>query len=306
MGKIAFLFAGQGAQAPGMGQSLYQNCAAARAVFDTAEAALPGLQAMCFSGTSETLVQTINTQPCVYTVALAAASALQAQGVTPNGVEGFSLGEVAALCFAGAFSQAQGIRLVCRRAQLMQQASQQQPGCMYAVLRLSDAQVEEICTTITGAYPVNYNADGQLVVACTQAAAPQFEALLSTMGARARRLAVSGGFHSPMMQAAAQSFLTELNAAAIAPPALPVYANAIAAPYPTLPKEIAALLAQQMQSPVLFKQSIAQMCADGFDTFIEVGPGKTLTGLVKRIAPQAVALSVQTAEDVKAVAFSLA
>ena len=299
MGKIAFLFAGQGAQSPGMGRSLAELGGEAARVFEAAESVRPGLTKMCFEGTKEDLAQTINTQPAVFTVDLAAAMALAERGIEPDGVAGFSLGEMAALTFACAFTMEQGFSLVCRRAEWMQLANERNPGGMAAVMRLDDAQVEQLCRNFHEIYPVNYNSDGQLVVAGSTEELPAFCAAVKMAGGVAKPLAVSGGFHSPYMFEAAESMRVLLEQQDISQPDIPVYANLTARPYGDEP---AQTLADQMQNPVLWKQCIRQMAQDGFDTFIEVGPGKTLTGLVKRILPDALALSVQSAEDLALVA----
>ena len=161
MGKVAFLFAGQGAQHPGMCADLIESEAAARAVFDAADAVRPGTTEQCLSGTKEELSQTINTQPCVFAADLACARALEARGVTPDVVAGFSLGEVAALTFAGAYTDEQGFELVCHRAELMADAAEKNPGAMRAVVKLDSATVERLAAEAAGedgaCWPVNYN-----------------------------------------------------------------------------------------------------------------------------------------------------
>ncbi len=290
MGAVAFLFAGQGAQYPGMGEALSQCSKAARAVFDGADTLRPGTSAQCFTGTKETLSQTANTQPCVFSVDLAAACALQEAGITPEAVCGFSLGEVAALTFAGAFSHADGFRLILRRADAMQRAAEQRKGGMAAVLKLSNEAVEALCAFHPGVYPVNYNCPGQLVVAGEQEALTAFCAAAQAAGGRTMPLAVNGAFHSPYMAAAAEEFFQLLSDFSFQTPSCPVYANVTAAPY--APPYV-RLLARQIAEPVRFEQSIRAMAAAGIDTFVEVGPGKTLTGLVKKTLPEAEAYNVQ-------------
>ena len=294
MGKVAFLFAGQGAQYPGIGESLSNASAAAKAVFDTADAVRPGTSTQCFSGTKEELTQTHNTQPCVYCVDLAAARALEEAGVHADGVAGFSLGEVAALTFAGAFaSDEAGFSLVIERGRLMEQANDRHPGAMAAVLKLKNEEVEAICAKFEHIWPVNYNCPGQLVAAGEREEIDPFCKAVSEAGGRAKKLAVGGGFHSPLMHEASASLEAVLEKMEMHQPRIPVYANFTSKPDA---EPFKATLARQMENPVRWQQTISQMMEDGFDTFIEVGPGKTLSGLVKRIAPDAKILRVEDAQ----------
>lgn len=284
MGAVAFVFAGQGAQYPGMGRELCEISAAAKAVFDLADSIRPGTAAQCFDGTQGELSETVNTQPCVYCADLAAALALRQAGIAPAAVAGFSLGEVAALTFAGVFSQEDGFRFVCERAKLMQQAAQRQESCMAAVLKLSAREVEAICEKFSASYPVNYNCPGQTVVALAKPLLPQFTAEVQAAGGRAVPLAVSGGFHSPFMSQAAAGLLPVLEQIPMNRPRLPVYANTTAAPYP---KEMRETLASQVDHPVQWQKTVEAMISDGIGTFLEVGPGRTLSGLIKKISPAA-------------------
>lgn len=297
MGKLALLFAGQGAQAPGMGYSLYQLGGEAAQVFEATEAARPGTKADCFEGTKERLAVTEVTQPCVFTVDMAAAAALGAAGLRPDGVAGFSLGELAALTFAGAFPLSEGLRLVCRRGAVMQDAAEKNPGAMAAVMKLEDARVEALCQGFEGLWPVNYNCPGQLVVAGKAEKLDDFCAAVKAAGGLAKRLPVGGAFHTPLMEAASMAFSRELDDSEMAPPALPVYANLTALPYEE--PMLRATLAAQIQRPVRFAQSLRAMAEDGFDRFVEVGPGKALSGFVKRTLPDATVLNVQDAESLQ-------
>ena len=155
MGKIAFVFSGQGAQYSGMGKALYASSPAAKAVFDMADSLRPGTARQCFEGSMEELTQTVNTQPCVFAVDLAAARALAERGIQPDCVAGFSLGEIAALAFAGVLSDEEAFRLVCKRGELMDKAARENPGAMVAVLKLTSAQTEELCQRFEKTYPVN-------------------------------------------------------------------------------------------------------------------------------------------------------
>ncbi len=297
MGKIAFLFAGQGAQAPGMGESLRAASTAAAKVFGNADILRPGTKDDCFFSTPARLAETDVTQPCVFAVDMAAAEALAAKGVTPDGVAGFSLGEVAALCFAGAFPFDDAFRLVCLRGQLMRAAQEENPGSMAAVMKLPDAAVEDLCKQFKQVYPVNYNCEGQLVVAGQVDEMPAFCDAVKAAGGMARPLAVGGAFHSPFMEAASEKFHAALHDTGMATPRISVYANLTAAPY-AHPYD--NTLADQMKSPVRWRATIENMAADGYDTFIEVGPGKTLTGLAKRIVPDATLANVSDADSLAA------
>lgn len=292
MGKIAFLFAGQGAQYPGMGKSLTEISPKAASMFELADSIRPGTSRQCFEGDPAELTQTANTQPCVFTVDLAAAYALEEAGVHADVAAGFSLGEMAALTFAGSFSEKDGFSLVCRRGELMQEAAQEHPSAMAAVLKLKDETVEQLCAGFPDVYPVNYNCPGQLVVAGGTEHLDQFCELAAEAGGRAKKLAVGGGFHSPFMEQAASAYLQELLRIGVKLPQIPVYGNRTAAPYE---ENRETMLAEQMKNPVLWTKTVERMAADGVDTFVEVGPGKTLSGLVKRILPHAAVYRVEDA-----------
>lgn len=298
MEKIAFVFAGQGAQYPGMGRSLCEVSEAAAEVFRLADSIRPGTSQQCVTGTKEELCITSNTQPCLYAVDLAAAEALRECGIVPEAAAGFSLGEAAALTFSGAFSPEDGFRLVCRRGELMGEAAEKTPGSMAAVLKLGNETVEELCARFERMYPVNYNCAGQLVVAGAKEEMPAFCEAVAETGGKARVLAVGGGFHSPFMEEASRRFAEALEETEMKKPQIPVYANRTAAPYGENGR---SLFAEQMRCPVLWQQTVEQMAKDGVTAFIEVGPGKTLSGLIRRILPDAAVYQVQDAEGLQAV-----
>ncbi|WP_138295452.1 MULTISPECIES: ACP S-malonyltransferase [unclassified Clostridium] len=304
MGKIAFVFAGQGAQYTGMGQSLYACSPAAKEVFDRAEAIRPGTIRQCFEGDKETLGQTINTQPCLFTVDYACAAAAKEAGISPQGAAGFSLGEVAAVAYCGVLDFKAAFRLVCRRAELMDDCAKQNPGAMAAILRLTPEQVTDACEGFDAVFPVNYNSPQQTVVS---GSAQQLEAYIekvTALGGRAMKLPVSGGFHSPFMAQAAKGLASYMAELEMAEPALPLYANYDAAPY--CAARAKELLALQVQSPVRWQKTVENMVAEGFDTFVEVGAGKTLCGLIRKIAPQVQVYQVENEQTLLAAGQALA
>lgn len=296
MGKIAFVFSGQGAQYPGMGESLCQESAAARAVFEMADAIRPGTSEQCFHGTKEDLTSTQNTQPDMFAVELAAAAALEEAGVQPSCLAGFSLGEISALAFSGAVSREDGFSLVCRRGELMADAAAQVEAGMVAVVKLPPQKVEELCQGFEQVYPVNYNSPAQTVVSGRADQMEPFKAAVKAAGGRALPLKVRGGFHSPFMASAAQGFAQVLAACEVGQPQLPLYANRTGEVYAGDPK---ALLSQQIASPVRWETIVRNMIAAGADTFVEIGPGQTLCGLIGKIDKNVKTYALSGKEDLE-------
>ena len=295
--NVAFLFAGQGSQKPGMGQALYEASPAARAVFDAVEEVRPGTREQCFSGTKEELSLTINTQPCVFAVDLACACALRERGVVPAAVAGHSLGEVAALAFAGAFDTVAATRLVSERARLMTACCEEHPGAMRAVLKLAAKAGE--------AWPVNYNSPLQTVVAGSPEACEKLDALVREAHGRSMAVAVSGAFHSPYMAAATDGLAAYLEANQLQVPVLPTWANLTGAPYGDASAEVAKTLSAQVSHPVRWVDELLGMQAAGIDTFVEVGPGHTLTGLVKRTLEGVTTYNVENPDQLEEVVRAL-
>lgn len=302
MSKIAFVFSGQGAQAPGMGKELYDCSPAAKAVFDLADSIRPGTSQQCFEGTQEELNVTINTQPCLFACDLAAAKAAQERGIQPDCAAGFSLGEAAAVAFSGMLTEAEAFSMVCKRAELMNEAAQKNPGAMAAVMKLSPQQVETLCGPIENAWPVNYNSPKQTVVAASADTIDQVVAAASAQRGRAVKLAVSGAFHSPLMHSAADGLREYLASVSLREERLPVYANLTAEPYGEDKKET---MAAQCENPVRWQKTIENMIANGVDTFIEVGVGKTLAGLIKKINPEVTVYQIENKEGLDAAAEAL-
>lgn len=287
MKKTAFLFAGQGAQYPGMGRALYEASPAARAVFHMGETLRPGTLATCFEGDAETLSLTQNTQPCLFLCDLASAVAAEEAGVTPSFAAGFSLGEIAALAFAGVLSHEDAFTLVCRRGEAMAACAAAHPGGMAAVLKLEDRAVEALCESHGEVWPVNYNAPGQVACAGAARELEPFMASVKAAGGRALRLNVSGAFHTPYMAEASRVLAHTLEGMELHPPRIPLYANVTAAPYPAHREGMVALITEQVCHSVRWRQSVEALAAAGAEVFLEVGAGKTLSGLVTRTLPAA-------------------
>ncbi len=280
MGRIAFVFSGQGDQFPGMGRELYDQFPVAREIYQLCDGIRPGTSEQCFGGTEEELRETRNTQPCLFATELAAAEVLAERGIRPEAVAGFSLGEVVAATYAGLFGREAGFKLVCKRGELMQEAADAADTSMAAVVKLDNATVREICARYTDVYPVNFNCPGQVSVAGLADQMADFAAAVKAAGGRALPIKVKGGFHSPFMNGAAEAFGRELAEVDFGEPSVVLYSNKTASPYGGDP---AGLLAEQICSPVLWEEIIRNMISSGIDTFIEIGPGKTLKNMIGKI-----------------------
>lgn len=294
MGRLAFVFSGQGSQYTGMGKSLCEASPAAAAIFEMADALRPGTSAQCFCAGKEVLSQTVNTQPCVFSVDLAAAAALKEQGIVPQYLAGFSLGEVPALAFGGYLSYEEAFSYVCRRGEAMDKCAGAEKGAMLAVLGMDTSAVETLCQAVGGAWPVNYNCPGQTVVACREENADALSAAIKVQKGRAMKLAVSGAFHSPLMEGAAEELGRAYETLTLKPPQIPVISNLTAQPYRGAEQMFA-----QVHSPVRWQETIEYLIDQGVDTFVEVGPGKPLSGLIAKIAKDVTALHVEDGETLR-------
>lgn len=284
--KKAYVFPGQGAQFSGMGKDLYENNEEARALFEKANEILGfRITDIMFEGSSEDLRQTNVTQPAVFLHSVVLAKVL---GIEPLAVAGHSLGEFSALVVAGALSFEEGLQLVAKRAAAMQKACEVEQGAMAAVLRLPDSTIEEVCESVDGVVvAANYNCPGQLVISGAVDAVNEACAKLKEAGARrALMLPVGGAFHSPLMEPARKELAEAIEMADFKTPICPIYQNVDALPH-TLPEEIKANLIAQLTAPVRWTQIVEKMTADGISSFVELGPGEVLQGLISKISSDA-------------------
>ena len=294
MAKIGIIFPGQGAQYPGMGEKLYEAYPEIRELYENAEKIFPGITEISFHGTADDLKKTENTQPALYLAELSAALILKKNGIEASALAGFSLGEIPALSFGGAFDYIEGFRFVCKRGEFMSA----DPGvetAMAAVLKLDGETVEKICASHSGLYPVNYNCPGQITVSGTKEALNDAKAEFTEAGGRVIPLAVSGAFHSPFMDKASEEFGAFLNTCDIKSPVTTVYANRNAAPY----ENVVETMQAQINHPVLWEKTVRAMAESGIDTFIEVGPGQTLSKFVQKTVPGAKTYHAETPEEIE-------
>lgn len=286
----AFLFPGQGAQTVGMAKDLVAGLPAARRLFDLAAEILGySLIDVCVNGPVEKLNSTVISQPAIFVASLAALEKLRSD--TPQAEQdvlataGLSLGEYTALVFAGALSFEDGLRLVQQRGQAMQEAADATPSAMCSILLLDAAKVEELCARARGAGRIelaNLLCPGNIAVSGDKAAIEEMEKLATEAGAKAVRLAVAGAFHTEIMKPADQKLAAALEKASLQTARLPVWSNVDAQPH-TQPAEFRSLLVRQVLSPVLWEKTIRNLLASGVTRFFEIGPGRVLAGLLKRI-----------------------
>ena len=300
---VAFLFPGQGAQTVGMGKDLYDAVPAAKAIFDEADQALGfPLSQLCFEGPMETLTQTINTQPAILTASVAAfeaaRDALQAKGLTPAYTAGHSLGEYSSLVAAGSMTFTDAVKLVRERGRLMQAAGDEREGAMAAVMGMPEDQLQAICEA-NGVDMANLNSAEQIVISGSKEGIEAAQKAAEEGGARrVVPLTVSAAFHSSLMDPAVPGMRTALESASISAPTYPVIGNVTAQPLETA-DEITDELARQIRSSVQWFRTVEYLRDNGVTMFVEIGPGKVLTGLVKRTFDEAEVMNIGTLEELE-------
>jgi [acyl-carrier-protein] S-malonyltransferase len=308
MNKIALLFAGQGAQAPGMGKDLAGNFPSAKTWFERGNQALGyDLAALCFGGPEAELTKTEHAQPGIYLVSWAAFQLLReaAPGLEFGAAAGLSLGEFTALTAAGTLSFEDGLRIVRQRGRFMQEACDATRGGMAAVIGLDEVPMREVCAE-AGVTLANSNCPGQLVISGETGGIARACEMAKAKGARrALPLTVAGAYHSPLMASAQPKLEAELARVRVVAPTVPVISNVTARPHEG-PDSIRAKLVEQVTSPVRWEESMRYLLAQGFDCFIELGPGTALSGFMKRIDKDALICNVGDASSLAKTADILA
>lgn len=310
MGKVAFVFPGQGAQSVGMGKDFYDAVPASRRIFESADEVLGfPMTNMIFEGPDSELKKTFNTQPALMTASVAAFEAVREQGVTPHFVAGHSLGEYSALVASGVLSFEDAVGTVRARGEFMEQAVPGGQGAMAAVLGAEREALAELCRSITAEGHLvelaNLNCPGQIVVSGSkEGVALVGERVKEAGGKRAIPLEVSGPFHSSLMKSAAEKLGGKLQPLHFSEPAIPVIANVTARPAASA-EEIRGLLVEQVYSPVLWEDTVTYLISQGVDTFVEIGPGNVLTGLIKKTDKSVKLINVSSLDSLETLKASL-
>ena len=299
MSKIAFCFPGQGSLEPGMGRDIAEAVPEAMEVFERAsEASGLDLKRLCFDSPLEDMVDTEVQQPALVAASLAILAAIRARGLEPDYVVGHSVGEFAALAATSALGTEEAVELVRERGLAMAEAARQHPGSMAAILGLEDEVVEMLCRKIIGVWPANYNCPGQVVVSGEDAAVDECCSEAELEGARrAIKLKVSGAFHSPLVARAADRLRPALERVRFSEPIAPFMSTVTAKIEPA--QRMGTLLVDQLTAPVRFTHATSELMREGVRTFVEVGPGNVLSGLVKRIDRGVKAVSVNNLASLK-------
>jgi [acyl-carrier-protein] S-malonyltransferase len=299
MSKVAFMFPGQGSFEAGMGRDVALAVPEAMAVFDAGSVASGlDLKQLCFEGTAEQLVETELQQPALVATSLALNAALRARGINPDFVVGHSVGEFAALSAAESITPAAAIALVRERGLAMAAAARERPGSMAAILGLADEVVEALCARIANVWPANYNCPGQIVISGQSPSVDECCSEAEREGARRTvKLRVSGAFHSPLVAKAADRLRPALERVKFHEPLSPFMSTVTAKIEPA--QRVAALLVDQLTGPVRFTQAATELIRSGATTFVEVGPGNVLSGLVKRIDRGVKTMSVNSIESLE-------
>jgi len=305
MGKIAFIFSGQGAQYAGMGKELYENIQVCRDIYDKADEALGfSISKLCFEGPEEELNRTENTQPAILTMSIAAMKALEENGITPDVTAGLSLGEYSALVCSGVFDFTDAVKLIKKRGRFMQEAVPLGVGAMAAIIGMQEDALRKVLEESSFAGIVqaaNLNCPGQIVIAGEAKAVETAVEKAKAAGAlKAVMLNVSGPFHTTMMEPAALKLEKELESVPVNDIKIPVITN-VTGEFVENASEIRGILKKQVMSPVLWEKTINTMIDFGVDTFIEIGPGKTLCGFVKKVNRKLTTLNVEDLDSLNKV-----
>lgn len=302
MNKIAFMFPGQGAQYVGMGKELYDNIPRCKEIFDTADNILDiNVSDLCFKGDKKTLNKTEYTQPAILTVNMAVLEAIRQEGIEAEYTAGLSLGEYSSLIYGSVINFEDALRLVRKRGKFMEEAVPEGIGGMAAILGLDDDKVKKICKVASSKGIVegaNFNCPGQVVIAGETQALDEAVKIAKEEGGKGIKLKVSGPFHSIMLKEAAEKFGKELKKVQMLKPKKVVYSNLLARPYEK-DDDIKEILKKHIMKPVLFSKIIQDMMQNGVNTFVEIGPGKTLSGFVRKINPNVNIFNIADLETLK-------